>query len=43
MCDYNDKFGIRSDEALDIYKGAVKFLNNKKDSESDTTEIRSIK
>ena len=43
VCDYNDKFGIRSDEALDIYKGAVKFLNNKKDSESDTTEIRSIK
>lgn len=41
--DYNDKFGIRSDEALDIYKGAVKFLNNKKDSESDTKEIRSIK
>ena len=33
VCDYNDKFGIESKEAGDIYEKAVTFLKNKKDSE----------
>ena len=30
VCDYNDKFGIKSTEAEDIYKKAMTFLKNKK-------------
>lgn len=43
VCDYNDKFGIQSKEAEDIYKRAVTFLKNKKSSEVDTEEVRYIK
>ncbi|WP_034040462.1 glucosamine-6-phosphate deaminase [Wocania ichthyoenteri] len=43
VCDYNDKFGIESTEAEDIYKRAATFLKNKKSSEIDTPEVRYIK
>ncbi len=43
VCDYNDKFEIKSEEAEDIYKKAVKFLKNKKTSEIDIPEVRYIK
>lgn len=43
VCDYNDKFGINNKEAKTIYKKAVKFLENKKASEVDITEVRYIK
>lgn len=43
VCDYNDKFGIKNDEAEAIYKTAATFLKNKKSSEIDTPEVRYIK
>jgi glucosamine-6-phosphate deaminase len=43
VCDYNDKFGIKSTEAVKIYQKAVKFLRNKKSSEIDIYEVRYIK
>ncbi|WP_281298815.1 glucosamine-6-phosphate deaminase [Flavobacterium limnophilum] len=43
VCDYNDKFGIKSPEAEDIYKKAMTFLKNKKASEVDSPEVRYIK
>lgn len=43
VCDYNDKFGIESSEAENIYKRAATFLKNKKSSEIDTPEVRYIK
>jgi glucosamine-6-phosphate deaminase len=43
VCDYNNKFGIESKEAENIYKKAVTFLKNKKNSEIDTAEVRYIK
>jgi glucosamine-6-phosphate deaminase len=43
VCDYNDKFGIKSPEAEDIYKKAITFLKNKKASEVDIAEVRYIK
>lgn len=43
VCDYNDKFEIKSTEAEDIYKKAAEFLKNKKSSEIDTPEVRYIK
>ena len=43
VCDYNDKFGIASVEAENIYKKAAEFLKNKKSSEIDTPEVRHIK
>ncbi|QFZ53704.1 glucosamine-6-phosphate deaminase [Oceanihabitans sp. IOP_32] len=43
VCDYNEKFGIESDEALSIYNKAVNFLKNKKSSEIDIPEVRYIK
>ena len=43
VIDYNYKFGIESKEAENIYKRAVKFLQNKKSSEIDTDEVRYIK
>lgn len=43
VCDYNEKFAIKSDEALDIYAKAAKFLANKKASEVDIEEVRYIK
>lgn len=43
VCDYNEKFGIKSDEAERIYKKAIAFLKNKKASDIDITEVRYIK
>jgi glucosamine-6-phosphate deaminase len=43
VCDYNDKFGIKSPEAERIYKKALTFLKNKKASEIDIAEVRYIK
>lgn len=43
VVDYNDKFEIKSEEAENIYKKAVKFLKNKKGSEIDIPEVRYIK
>jgi glucosamine-6-phosphate deaminase len=43
VCDYNDKFGIKSPEAETIYKKAITFLKNKKASEVDSPEVRYIK
>ncbi|MBD0830574.1 glucosamine-6-phosphate deaminase [Aestuariibaculum sediminum] len=43
VCDYNEKFGIKSSEATLIYEKAVDFLKNKKDSEIDIPEVRYIK
>lgn len=43
VCDYNDKFGIKSIEAENIYKKAITFLNSKKTSEVDIAEVRYIK
>ena len=43
VIDYNEKFDIKSVEAENIYQKAVKFLTNKKNSESDISEVRYIK
>lgn len=43
VCDYNDRFGIKSDGAETIYKKTVKFLKNKKVSEIDIPEVLFIK
>lgn len=43
VCDYNNKFGIASMEADDIYNKSVEFLKNKKNSETDIPEVRNIK
>ena len=43
VCDYNEKFGIKSLEAETIYKKAITFLQNKKVSEIDIPEVRYIK
>jgi len=43
VCDYNEKFGIKNIEAENIHKKAIKFLENKKDSEIDIAEVRYIK
>ena len=43
VCEYNEKFGINSKEANDIYKKAIDFITNKKTSEVDIPEVRYIK
>ena len=43
VCDYNEKFGIKSSEAEDIYKKSIAFLKNKKASEIDIPEVRYLK
>lgn len=43
VIDYNQKFNIESKKALDVYKRAVEFLENKKSSEIDINEVRYIK
>lgn len=43
VCDYNDKFSIKSPEAEQIYKKATAFLKNKKNSEIDIPEVRYLK
>jgi glucosamine-6-phosphate deaminase len=43
VCDFNKKFGIQETKALNIFNDAKAFLNNKKASEIDTDNVRSIK
>lgn len=43
VCDYNDKFGIKSDASEAIYERAATFLKNKKSSEIDIPEVRYTK
>lgn len=43
VCDYNEKFQIKSIEAEAIYKKAIAFLKNKKVSEIDIPEVRYLK
>ena len=43
VCDYNEKFGIKSNEAEDIYTKAITFLKNKRPSDIDIQEVRHIK
>lgn len=43
VCDYNEKFGIKSVEAENIYKKAEVFLKNKKSSKIDIPEVRYLK
>ncbi|APA00782.1 MULTISPECIES: glucosamine-6-phosphate deaminase [Flavobacterium] len=43
VCDYNEKFGIKSLEAETIFKKSITFLKNKKSSEIDIPEVRYIK
>ncbi|WP_417941125.1 glucosamine-6-phosphate deaminase [Flavobacterium sp. RS13.1] len=43
VCDYNERFGIKSAEADDIYTKSLQFLKNKKNSEIDIPEVRNIK
>lgn len=43
VVDFNEKFESNNAKANKIYKEAVKFLKNKKDSELDINEVREIK
>jgi glucosamine-6-phosphate deaminase len=43
VCDYNEKFGIKSIETEDIYKKSIAFLKNKRASEIDIPEVRYLK
>lgn len=43
VCDFNTNFGIKNNEAENIYNKATAFLTNKKNSDIDTHEVRSIK
>ncbi|WP_223548687.1 MULTISPECIES: glucosamine-6-phosphate deaminase [Aestuariivivens] len=43
VIDYNEKFGIKSEEAENIYEKALEFLKNKKSSDIDIPEVRYIK
>ena len=43
VCDYNEKFGIKSPEADAIFAKSIEFLKNKKNSEIDIPEVRYLK
>lgn len=43
VIDYNEKFGVESEKTLENYKKAIDFLENKKDSELDSPEVRNVK
>lgn len=43
VCDYNERFGIESNEAKKIFEKSIKFIQNKKDSDIDIPEVRYIK
>ncbi|MDQ1088189.1 MULTISPECIES: glucosamine-6-phosphate deaminase [unclassified Siphonobacter] len=43
VVDYNRQFGIDSPKAEEIFKNAAEHLRTKKDSESDTPEVRQVK
>jgi glucosamine-6-phosphate deaminase len=43
VCDFNEKFGIKSTETETIYKNSISFLKNKKNSVKDSLEVRYLK
>jgi len=43
VVDFNRQFGINNDETSTIFENAKSFLQNKKDSELDTAEVRHVK
>ena len=43
VCDYNQNFKIKSPETDEIFKKSSEFLKNKKSSEIDIPEVRSLK
>jgi glucosamine-6-phosphate deaminase len=43
VCDFNEKFGIKSTETETIYKNSMSFLKNKKNSVKDSLEVRYLK
>ncbi|MFC5683663.1 glucosamine-6-phosphate deaminase [Flavobacterium sp. MAHUQ-51] len=43
VCDYNEKFEIKNEEADVLYKKSMEFLKNKKTSEIDIPEVRFTK
>ena len=43
VCDYNQNFKIKSPETEEIFKKSSEFLKNKKSSEIDIPEVRSLK
>ena len=43
VCDYNEKFGIKSPQADAIFQKSIEFLKNKKNSEIDIPEVRYLK
>jgi glucosamine-6-phosphate deaminase len=43
VVDFNRQFGINNDETATIFENAKSFLQNKKDSELDTAEVRHVK
>ena len=43
VVDFNEKFGIENNDAKSIYKKALEFLENKKNSDIDIEEVRYIK
>lgn len=43
VVDFNRQFGINNDETSTIFENAKSFLQNKKDSELDTPEVRHVK
>lgn len=43
VVDFNNKFGITNDATTAIYKKAKTFIQNKKDSDIDTAEVRYVK
>jgi glucosamine-6-phosphate deaminase len=43
VVDFNEKFGITSADADKIFKEAARYLRNKKSSQKDSDEVRSIK
>ncbi|WP_407704830.1 glucosamine-6-phosphate deaminase [Tellurirhabdus rosea] len=43
VVDFNERFGIESPQATQIFRDAAAFLRNKKDSEMDTPEVRHVK
>jgi glucosamine-6-phosphate deaminase len=43
VVDFNKQFGIKNDKTSAIFDAAKSFLENKKDSEIDTPEVRQVK
>jgi len=43
VVDFNNKFGINNDETISIYNKAKAFLENKRDSDVDSEDVRFVK